>query len=156
MCFFPIQQWPCHDNIVADKGLNLFDECTAECVYLYPQEEQCTSSFWGDSKKCTPSKFTDRQRTPTKIFKKWCCCQIKNLSGTRDTIRYLKTFRVISNEMLVLLLILCWCYFSCLQMYSEKFFNAYLYEQMFFEIFVAKGDAIQFFWEIYLEQLNLH
>ena len=26
--------------------------------------------------------------------------------------------------MLLLLLILCWCHFSCLQMYSEKFFNA--------------------------------
>ena len=30
----------------------------------------------------------------------------KNFSGTRDTIRHLKTFRVISNEMPVLLLIL--------------------------------------------------
>ena len=38
-------------------------------------------------------------------------------SGTRDTIRHLKTFGVISNEMPVLLFILCWCYFSCLQMY---------------------------------------
>ena len=33
-----------HDNIVAYKGLNLFDECAAECVHLYPQEEECTSS----------------------------------------------------------------------------------------------------------------
>ena len=30
-------------------------------------------------------------------------------------------------------------------MYLEKFFNAYFYEQMFFEIFVSKGDTIQFF-----------
>ena len=71
--------------------------------------------------------------------------KVRVLVELRDAIRHLKTFRVISNEMLVLLLILCWCYFSCLQMYSEKFFNAYLCEQMFFEIFVAKGDAIQFF-----------
>ena len=26
-------------------------------------------------------------------------------------------------------------------MYLEKFFNTYFYERMFFEIFVAKGDA---------------
>ena len=30
-------------------------------------------------------------------------------------------------------------------MYSEKCFNAYFYEQLFFEIFVAKGDRGQFF-----------
>ena len=58
-----------------------------------------------------------------------------------DTVGHLKTFRAISNEMPVLLLILCWCYFSCLKMYSDKFFNAYFYEQMLFEIFVAKGDT---------------
>ena len=28
---------------MAEKGLNLFDECAAECVHLCPQEEQCTS-----------------------------------------------------------------------------------------------------------------
>ena len=38
--FFPIQQWTCHNNIVVDKGLNLFDECAAECIYLCPQEEE--------------------------------------------------------------------------------------------------------------------
>ena len=48
--FFQIQQWPCHNNIVADKGLNLFHECAAECVHLSSQEEECTSSSWGDSK----------------------------------------------------------------------------------------------------------
>ena len=47
--FFPIQQWSCHNNIVADKGLNLFDECAAECVHLCHQEEECTSSALGDS-----------------------------------------------------------------------------------------------------------
>ena len=60
-------------------------------------------------------------------------------------IRHLNTFRVISNEMSVLLLILSGCYFSCLKMYSDKFFNAYFYEQICFEIFVAKGDMLAFF-----------
>ena len=40
---------------MTDKGLNLFDDCAAECVYLCPQEEQCNSFSWGHS------KFTDRQ-----------------------------------------------------------------------------------------------
>ena len=31
---FPIQQQPWHSNIMANKGLNLFDECDAECVHL--------------------------------------------------------------------------------------------------------------------------
>ena len=60
-------------------------------------------------------------------------------------IRHLNTFRVISNEMSVLLLILSGCYFSCLKMYSDKFFNAYFYEQMFFEIFVARETQVSFF-----------
>ena len=68
-----------------------------------------------------------------------------NFSGTRDTIRYLKTFRVIFNKMPVLLLILSRYYFSCLQMYSEKFFNVYFYEQMFFETIAVKRDTDQFF-----------
>ena len=32
LCFFPIQHRPCHNNIVSKKGLNLFDECAAECA----------------------------------------------------------------------------------------------------------------------------
>ena len=79
---------------------------------------------------------------PNKINKNGAVFTVyKNFSGTGDTIRHLKTFRIISNEMSVLLLILSGCYFSCLKMYSDKFFNAYFYEQMFFEIFVAKGDT---------------
>ena len=37
-------------NIMADKNLNLFYECAAACVHLCPQEEKCTSSFWGHCK----------------------------------------------------------------------------------------------------------
>ena len=44
--------------------------------------------------------------------------------------------------------VLYWSSFSCLQMYSEKIFNAYFYEQMLLEIFVAKVHTGQFFWEI--------
>ena len=83
---------------------------------------------------------------PNKINKNGAVFTVyKNFSGTGDTIRHLKTFRIISNEMSVLLLILSGCYFSCLKMYSDKFFNAYFYEQICFEIFVAKGDMLAFF-----------
>ena len=37
--FFPVQQQPWYSNMMSDKVLNLFDECTAECVHLCPQEE---------------------------------------------------------------------------------------------------------------------
>ena len=117
---------------MAEKGLNLFDECAAEYVHLYPQEEEWTSSSWGDSKMYTPGTVANSHRTPTKINENVPIAKIKNFSGASDTVRYLKTFRVISNETLVLLPILCWWYFSCLQMYSDTFFNVYFYEQIFF------------------------
>ena len=47
---------------------------------------------------------------PTKINKNVAITKVyKNFSGTRDNVRYLKTFRVISNETSVLLLILSGC-----------------------------------------------
>ena len=39
---------------MVDKGRNLSDECNGECLHLCPQEEECTSSSWGDSKTYTP------------------------------------------------------------------------------------------------------
>ena len=53
------------------------------------------------------------------------------------------TFKIISIEMSILLLILR-SYFGCLQIFLEKFLNIYFHEQMFFQIFVAKGDTCQF------------
>ena len=59
------------------------------------------------SKMYIPGTIANSQtdRMPTKIDKNGSC-QSKNFSRTRDTIRHLKTFRVIFNEMPVLLLIL--------------------------------------------------
>ena len=69
--YFPIQQWPCHNNIETGKGLNLFDDCAAECVYLCPQEEECTSSSWGHSKVYTLGTMENSKtdRAPTEIDK---------------------------------------------------------------------------------------
>ena len=69
----------------------------------------------------------------------------KQVSGKSDTIRHLKTLRIISNEMPVLLFILCWWYFSCLQIYSDNSFNIYFYEENFSKTFEAEGDTGQFF-----------
>ena len=44
---------------MTDKGLNLFDEYAARCVHLSPQEEECTSSSWGDSKIYTSSSIAN-------------------------------------------------------------------------------------------------
>ena len=54
-----------------------------------------------------PSSIANSQteRVPTKINKYGAVAGVyKNFSETRDTIRHLKTFRVIPNEMSVLLL----------------------------------------------------
>ena len=37
------------------KGFNLFDVWASRYIHLFPQEEECTSSFWGDSKMYTSS-----------------------------------------------------------------------------------------------------
>ena len=54
---------------MAEKGLNLFDECAAECVHMCPQKEECCTSSWGDSKMYTPDNIANSQadRTPTKV-----------------------------------------------------------------------------------------
>ena len=69
--YFPIQQRPCHNNIETGEGLNIFDDCAAECVYLCSQEEECTSPFWGHSKIDTLCTMANSQtdRAPSEINK---------------------------------------------------------------------------------------
>ena len=74
------------------------------------KEEECTFSSWGHSKMYTPGTIANSQtdRVPIKINKNGAVAKVyKNFSGTRDTIRDLKTFRVIFNEMPVSTPILC-------------------------------------------------
>ena len=58
---------PRDTNTMTDKGFNLFDECAARCVHLFPQEEECTSSSWGDSNMYTSSSIANSQRMQTEI-----------------------------------------------------------------------------------------
>ena len=44
---------------MTDKGFNLFDEFGAGFVHLFPQEEECTSSSWGDSKMYTSGSIAN-------------------------------------------------------------------------------------------------
>ena len=44
--------------MMVDKGLNLFDECVAKCVHLYPQVQECSYK---------PDAIANSQRMPTII-----------------------------------------------------------------------------------------
>ena len=56
---------------MTEKGFNIFDECAAICVHLFPQEEECeeecTSSSWGDSEMYTSSSIANSQSMLTEI-----------------------------------------------------------------------------------------
>ena len=94
-----------------------------------------------------PGKFTDRQGTNWNR-QKWFSCQSKNFIRTRDTIRHLHTFRVIYDEMPVFLLIFCWCYFSCLEMYSEKCFMLTFVSKCFLKSLWQRETQLNIFWKI--------
>ena len=62
-----------------NKGLNLFDEYAAGCVHLCHQEEQWTSSSWGDNKTYLPGAIANSQMMPTKINKKGAIDKVRIL-----------------------------------------------------------------------------
>ena len=70
---------------MTDKGLNLFDDCATECVYLCPQEEDCTSSSRGCSKIYTSGTLANSQtdRAPTKINKNVAIVKVRILVEIR-------------------------------------------------------------------------
>ena len=67
---------------MTDKGLNLFDDCAAECVYLCPQKEECTSSSWGDCKVYNPGTIANshKYRAATKINKNGAVVKVRILA----------------------------------------------------------------------------
>ena len=52
---------------MTDKRFNIFDGCAAKCIHLFPQEEECTSSSWGDSKMYTSGSIANSQKMLTEI-----------------------------------------------------------------------------------------
>ena len=107
-------------------------------VYISALRKKCASLHPEGTVRCTHRAPWPINRGHQLKQTKWCCCQ-------SNYTKHLKTFRLISNEVPALLLILSWWYFIYLQMYSKKFFYVYFYEQMFLYIFLAKGDTSQFF-----------
>ena len=62
---------------MTDKAFNYFDKCAARCVHLFPQEEECTSSSWGDSKVYTSSSIANSQRMETERNESGTIAKIK-------------------------------------------------------------------------------
>ena len=122
---------------MTDKGFNLFDECAARCVHLSLQEEECTSSSWGASKMYTSGSTANSQKMLTEINESSIIAKIR-IWVKSDTVNHLKTFRIFSREMQILLLILdlSWWFFSCLHIQTIFLLSYEL--KMLFQIFVAK------------------
>ena len=69
------------------KRFNLLDECAARCVYLFTQEEEYTSSSWGDSKTYTSGSIANSQRMLTEINKSGIITKIRIWVGS-DTVKH--------------------------------------------------------------------
>ena len=62
---------------MTNKWFNLFDECAAKCVHLFPRKEECTSCSWGDSKMHTSSSIVNSQRMLTEISESGAIAKIR-------------------------------------------------------------------------------
>ena len=86
-CILAFYVLPGHTNIITDKGFNHFDECAARCVHLFPQEEECTSCSWGDSKMYRPGIIANSQRMLTEINKSGVLTKIR-IRVESDTVKH--------------------------------------------------------------------
>ena len=69
------------------KVFIFFEESAARWVHLFPQENQCTSSSWGDSKMYTYGSIAYSQRMLTEINKS-CAIAKKEVWVEIDTVKY--------------------------------------------------------------------
>ena len=116
-CFLDVL--PRHTNIMPEKGFNLFDKCATRCVNLSLQEEECSSSSWGDIKMYTSGSIANSKRVLAEINKSGAKTKIR-IWLERNTVKHLKAFRIIFRAMQISLLILSWLCFSCLVI--QRFF----------------------------------
>ena len=99
-----------HSSLITDKGFNLFDECAARCVHLFPQEKECTSSFWGYSKMYTFGSTSNSQRMLAEINESGTIAKIRIIYSEKWYCQTLNAFRIISTKMKIsLLIIILWC-----------------------------------------------
>ena len=73
---------------MTDKGFNLFDTWAARCVHMFPQEEECTSSSWGDSKMYTSGSIASSQRLANEINETGAIAKIR-ISVESNTVKRL-------------------------------------------------------------------
>ena len=83
---------------MTDQGCNLFDECSARCVYLSPQEEECTSSSWGDSKMFRSGSIANSKRMLTEINNSGTMAKIKIWVESDNVNIQSKVFIIISSK----------------------------------------------------------
>ena len=96
-----------HTDILTDKGFSLFDEYAARCGQLSRQEGKYTSSSWGNSKSYASRSIAISHRMLIEINESGAITEI-TIWVESETAKHLKTFRIISNEILISFLILCW------------------------------------------------
>ena len=127
---------PRYANIMTDKGFKLFDDCAARCVHLSPEEEECTSSSWGDSNRYTSDSIAYLQRMLTEINKSSAIAKIRTWVES-STVKHLKTVGINSSKMQISLLILSSWYFGCLHIQRIFYFNISL--KYFFKNLCVQG-----------------
>ena len=76
-----------HTKKMADKVFNRFDECTGRCIHLFPQEEECSSCSWGDSKIYISGSIGKSQRMLTEINESVVITKI-SIWVESDTVRH--------------------------------------------------------------------
>ena len=111
-------------NIVSDKDLNLFDDCAAEWVYMYPQKEERTSSSWGHSKMYTAGTIgnskTDRASTE------------RNKNGAVVKVRILVELRMYMDLTVILGAMLKYWTYSCFFVTWETWGKHFCYFTIFY------------------------
>ena len=73
----------------------VFRKCAAIWVNLFPQEEECISSYWRDSKIYTSGSVANSQGMLTEINESGAIAKIR-VWVESNAIKHLKVFRIIS------------------------------------------------------------
>ena len=109
-----------------------------------PQEEECISSSWGDSKVYTSGSIANSQRMLNEINEIGAIAKIR-IWVESNTVEHLKAFIIISSEMQISL-ILSWWHSSCLHI-QNFFFNFHMSLKFVFKSMCPRYTG-QLFWKI--------
>ena len=83
--------------MISDEGLNFFEVLLNANICSFSKGSVPLLPD-GANKMYTPGTIANLQRSFTKINKNGAIVKSKNFSGTSETIRHLKTCRIISND----------------------------------------------------------